>query len=164
MRMAKDDLPDLPDMITDEFRLFDGRQSAIAAGVQRGCCRLLAQMGYAAVTELSLATGRRVDIMALGPKGEIIVLEIKSSLIDYRTDAKWEEYLDFCDRFYFAVPPEFPREIIPAEVGLVIADRFGAEILREGPHTPLPPARRKKLTLHAARVSARRVHRFLDPE
>lgn len=162
--MAKDDLPELPDMEADEFRLFDGRQSATAASVQRGVCRLLAQMGYAAVTELTLATGRRVDILALGPKGEIIVLEIKSSLIDYRTDAKWAEYLDFCDRFYFAVPPEFPREVIPEEVGLVVADRYGAEILREGPVTTLPPARRKKLTLHAARVSARRVHRFLEPE
>ncbi|MEX0839661.1 MAG: MmcB family DNA repair protein, partial [Parvibaculum sp.] len=146
------------------FRLFDGRQSQTAANVQRGCCRLLAQMGYAAVTELTLATGRRVDIIAFGPKGEIAVLEIKSSLIDYKTDAKWAEYLEFCDRFYFAVPPEFPREIIPDEVGLVVADRFGAEILREGPATPLAPARRKKLTLHAARVSARRVIRFLDPE
>jgi len=155
---------DLPDMEEDEFRLFDGRQSQTAANVQRGCCRLLAQMGYAAVTELTLATGRRVDIIAFGPKGEIVVLEIKSSLIDYKTDSKWAEYLEFCDRFYFAVPPEFPREIIPAEVGLVIADRFGAEILREGPASPLAPARRKKLTLHAARVSARRVIRFLDPE
>jgi len=156
--MAKDDLPDLPGMEMDEFRLFDGRQSPIAASVQRGVCRLLAQMGYAPVTELTLATGRRVDILALGPKNEIAVIEIKSSLADYRTDAKWEEYLDFCDRFYFAVPPEFPREIIPE------ADRYGAEILREGPVTPLPAARRKKLTLHAARISARRVHRFLEPE
>ncbi|MBO6633768.1 MmcB family DNA repair protein [Parvibaculum sp.] len=162
--MAKDDLPDMPDMEMDEFRLFDGRQSATAASVQRGVCRLLAQMGYASVTELTLATGRRVDILALGPRNEIAVIEIKSSLIDYRTDAKWEEYLDFCDRFYFAVPPEFPREVIPEEVGLVVADRYGAEILREGPVTPLPPARRKKLTLHAARVSARRVHRFLEPD
>ena len=162
--MSKNDLPDLPDMETDEFRLFDGRQSATAAGVQRGVCRLLAQMGYAAVTELTLATGRRVDILALGPKNEIAVIEIKSSLADYRTDAKWEEYLDFCDRFYFAVPPEFPREIIPEDVGLVVADRYGAEILREGPVTLLPAARRKKLTLHAARIAARRVHRFLEPE
>jgi len=154
---------ELPDIEEDEFRLFDGRQSPVAANVQRGCCRLLAQMGYAAVTELTLATGRRVDIIALGPKGEIVVLEIKSSLADYRADGKWEEYLDFCDRFYFAVPPEFPREIIPDEVGLVVADRYGAEILREGPTTPLAPARRKKLTLHAARISARRVIRFLDP-
>jgi hypothetical protein len=121
-------------------------------------------MGYAPVTELTLATGRRVDILALGPKNEIAVFEIKSSLTDYRTDAKWEEYLDFCDRFYFAVPPEFPREIIPEDVGLVVADRYGAEILREGPVTFLPAARRKKLTLHAARISARRVHRFLEPE
>jgi hypothetical protein len=162
--MAKDDLPDLPGMEMDEFRLFDGRQSPIAAAVQRGVCRLLAQMGYAPVTELTLATGRRVDILALGPKNEIAVIEIKSSLTDFRTDSKWEEYLDFCDRFYFAVPPEFPREIIPEEVGLVVADRYGAEILREGPVTPLPAARRRKLTLHAARISARRVHRFLEPE
>lgn len=162
--MAKDDLPDLPGIEMDEFRLFDGRQSATAAAVQRGVCRLLAQMGYAPVTELTLATGRRVDILALGPKNEIAVIEIKSSLTDYRTDAKWEEYLDFCDRFYFAVPPEFPREIIPADVGLVVADRYGAEILREAPVTLLPAARRKKLTLHAARISARRVHRFLEPE
>lgn len=162
--MAKDELPELSDMDADEFRLFDGRQSVIAAGVQRGVCRLLAQMAYAPVTELTLATGRRVDILALGSRGEIIIIEIKSSLIDYRTDAKWEEYLPFCDRFYFAVPPEFPREIIPEEVGLIIADRYGAEVLREGPVTPLPPARRKKLTLHAARISARRVHRFLEPE
>lgn len=162
--MAKDELPELSDMDADEFRLFDRRQSVIAAGVQRGVCRLLAQMAYAPVTELTLATGRRVDILALGPRGEIIIIEIKSSLIDYRTDAKWEEYLPFCDRFYFAVPPEFPREIIPEEVGLIIADPYGAEVLREGPVTPLPPARRKKLTLHAARISARRVHRFLEPE
>jgi len=162
--MAKDELPDLSDMDADEFRLFDGRQSVIAAGVQRGVCRLLAQMAYAPVTELTLATGRRVDILALGPRGEIIIVEIKSSLIDYRTDAKWEEYLPFCDRFYFAVPPEFPREVIPEKVGLIIADRYGAEVLREGPVTALPAARRKKLTLHAARISARRVHRFLEPE
>lgn len=162
--MAKDELPDLSDMDADEFRLFDGRQSVIAASVQRGVCRLLAQMAYAPVTELTLATGRRVDILALGPRGEIIIVEIKSSLIDYRTDAKWEEYLPFCDRFYFAVPPEFPREVIPEKVGLIIADRYGAEVLREGPVTALPAARRKKLTLHAARISARRVHRFLEPE
>ncbi len=162
--MTKDDLSRMPDMEMDEFRLFDGRQSATAASVQRGVCRLLAQMGYAPVTELTLATGRRVDILALGPKGEIIIIEIKSSLTDYKTDSKWEEYLDFCDRFYFAVPPEFPREVIPEETGLIIADRYGAEILREGPVTTLAPARRKKLTLHAARVSARRVYRFLEPE
>lgn len=149
----------------DSFRSFDGRQSPTAAAVQRGCGRLLAQMNYAALTELALATGRRVDIIALGPKGEIIVIEIKSSLTDYLTDGKWEEYLDFCDRFFFAVPPDFPREVIPQEVGLIVADKYEAEILREGAHdTPLPPARRKALTLQFARVAARRVFRILDVE
>lgn len=149
----------------DSFRSFDGRQSPTAAAVQRGCGRLLAQMNYAALTELTLATGRRVDIIALGPRGEIIVIEIKSSLTDYLTDGKWEEYLDFCDRFFFAVPPDFPREVIPLEVGLIVADKYEAEILREGEHdTLLPPARRKALTLQFARVAARRVFRILDAE
>ncbi|HUD50492.1 MmcB family DNA repair protein [Parvibaculum sp.] len=153
------------DEIEDSFRLFDGRQSATAAAVQRGCGRLLAQMNYAALTELTLATGRRADIIALGPKGEIIIIEIKSSLTDYLTDAKWEDYLDFCDRFFFAVPPDFPREVIPLDVGLIIADKYDAEILREGEHdVQLPAARRKALTLQYARVAARRVFRFLDSE
>ena len=160
--MAKND--DIPEIEDDPFMLFDGRQSPTAAAVQRGTSRLLAQMGFVSATEIPLVTGRRVDIMALGPKNEIHVFEIKSSLADFRADAKWEEYLDFCDRFYFAVPPEFPQEVLPEEVGLVVADRYGAEILRDAPHDPLPAARRRKLTLHFARISARRVHRFLDPD
>ncbi len=160
--MAKDD--DIPENEDDPFMLFDGRQSPTAAAVQRGCSRLIAQMGFVAATEIPLATGRRVDIMALGPKNEIHVFEIKSSLADFRADSKWEDYLEFCDRFYFAVPSEFPQEVLPEEVGLVVADRYGAEILRESPHDPLPAARRRKLTLHFARITARRVHRFLDPE
>ena len=160
--MAKDD--DIQEAEDDPFMLFDGRQSPTAAAVQRGCSRLIAEMGFVSATEIPLATGRRVDIMALGPKNEIHVFEIKSSLADFRADSKWEAYLEFCDRFYFAVPPEFPQEVLPEEVGLVIADRYGAEILRESPHDPLPAARRKKLTLHFARIAARRVHRFLDPD
>ena len=160
--MAKND--DIPEIEDDPFMLFDGRQSPTAAAVQRGTSRLLAQMGFVSATEIPLVTGRRVDIMALGPKNEIHVFEIKSSLADFRADAKWEEYLDFCDRFSFAVPPEFPQEVLPEEVGLVVADRYGAEILRDAPHDPLPAARRRKLTLHFARISARRVHRFLDPD
>jgi len=148
----------------DSFRLFDGRQSPTAAAVQRGCSRLLAAMNFAPVTELTLATGRRADMMALGPKGDIIIIEIKSSVADYMADHKWEEYLDFCDRFFFAVPAEFPPELLPDDVGYIVADRFGAEILREGAHdTRLPPARRKALTLLIARIAARRVMRFLDP-
>tara|TARA_R110000868_G_scaffold136553_3_gene349572 strand:- start:88 stop:573 length:486 start_codon:yes stop_codon:yes gene_type:complete len=151
--------------IEDSFQLFDGRQSPTAAAIQRGCARLLAQMNFTPVTELTLATGRRADMIALGPKGDIIIIEIKSSLTDYQADHKWEDYLEFCDRFYFAVTAEFPTEILPADVGYIIADRFGAEILREGTHDGrLAPARRKALTLLYARVAARRMMRFLDPE
>ena len=151
--------------IEDSFQLFDGRQSPTAAAIQRGCARLLAQMNFTPVTELTLATGRRADMIALGPKGDIIIIEIKSSLADYQADHKWEDYLEFCDRFYFAVTAEFPTKVLPADVGYIIADRFGAEILREGAHDGrLAPARRKALTLLYARVAARRGMRFLDPE
>tara|TARA_R110000824_G_scaffold118960_14_gene272080 strand:- start:201632 stop:202120 length:489 start_codon:yes stop_codon:yes gene_type:complete len=158
--------PKIPeDEPEDSFRAFDGRQSPIAAAVQRGCARLLGMMNYAPVTELTLATGRRADMIALGPKGEIIIIEIKSSVADYQADSKWEDYLEFCDRFFFAVPAEFPAELLPEDVGYIIADKFGAEILREGAHDrKLAPARRKALTQLFARVAARRVMRFLDPE
>lgn len=150
----------------DSFQLFDGRQSPTAAAVQRGCARLLANMNFAPVTELTLVTGRRADMMALGPKGDIIIIEIKSSVADYMADNKWEDYLDYCDRFFFAVPPEFPaEELLPDDVGYIVADKYGAEILREGAHDGrLPPARRKAVTLLFARMAARRVMRFLDPE
>lgn len=151
--------------IADSFQLFDGRQSPTAAAIQRGCARLLAQMNFTPVTELTLATWRRADMIALGPKGDIIIIEIKSSLADFQADNKWEDYLEYCDRFYFAVTAEFPTEVLPADVGYIIADRFGAEVIREGAHdTRLAPARRKALTLLYARVAARRVMRFLDPE
>lgn len=149
----------------DSFRLFDGRQSPTAAAIQRGCARLLAQMNFTPVTELTLASGRRADIIALGPKGDMIIVEIKSSLADYQADSKWEDYLEFCDRFYFAVTSDFPLNVLPDDVGYIIADKFGAEILREGAHdTRLAPARRKALTLLFARTAARRVMRFLDPD
>ncbi|MFZ3034541.1 MAG: MmcB family DNA repair protein [Parvibaculum sp.] len=150
----------------DSFQLFDGRQSPTAAAVQRGCARLLANMNFSPVTELTLATGRRADMMALGTKGEIIIIEIKSSVADYMADNKWEDYLDYCDRFFFAVPPEFPaQDLLPDDVGYIVADKYGAEILREGTHDgKLAPARRKAVTLLFARMAARRVMRFLDPE
>ena len=151
--------------IEDESDLFqtNAGQSPVAASVARGTCRLLDQMGFAPMMELPLGIGRRVDIMALGRRGEIIVVEIKSCLADFRADGKWEDYLDYCDRFFFAVPPEFPRHILPANTGLIIADRFGAEIMRPSGYTPLAAARRKAVTLQYARCIARRMHRLLDP-
>lgn len=149
----------------DESDLFQSqaRQSPVAASVARGTCRLLDQMGFAPLMELPLGIGRRVDIMALGRRGELITIEIKSCLADFRADSKWEDYLDYCDRFFFAVPPDFPLEVLPKETGLIVADKFGAEIMRPAPYASLSAARRKSVTLHYARCSARRMHRLLDP-
>jgi len=149
----------------DETDLFQSQagQSPIAAGVARGTCRLLDHIGFAPLMELPLGIGRRVDIMALGRRGEIITVEIKSCVADFRSDGKWKDYLDYCDRFFFAVPPDFPRDILPADTGLIMADKFGAEIMRPSNYTPLNTARRKAVMLQYARCAARRMHRLLDP-
>ncbi len=143
----------------------DGRQSPVAAAVQRGVCRMLIHMGHVPLTELGLKTGRRVDVASLDKRGEVIIIEIKSSLADFRVDQKWHEYLDYCDRFFFAVPPDFPLEVLPedAPVGIVVADKFGAEVLREPTRDSLSAARRKAVTLLFARAAASRVHQALDP-
>jgi hypothetical protein len=142
----------------------DGRQSATALSVQRGVCRLLRAHGFATVTELTLVSGRRVDVMAVDGTGAIWVIEIKSSLADLRADFKWPEYEDFCDRLYFAIPPEMAPEIMPLEAGLIVADRWGAEILRHGECCRLAGARRKAVTLRFARAAAARLHALCDPE
>jgi hypothetical protein len=122
--------------------------------VTRGAARLLSALGCAPLAEFPLPNGRRADIMGLGPKGELVIVEVKSSLEDFRTDRKWGEYAPYCDSFSFAVPPDFPREILPEEVGLIIADGFGGAVLRPAPVHPLAPARRKALTLQFARLAA----------
>jgi len=146
-----------------ELILVDGRQSPTAASVQKGVCRLLRDLGLATVTELPLATGRRVDVMALGPRGAIWVVEIKSSTADLRADDKWPEYEEFCDRLYFAIPPEMPHEVMPDHSGLIVADQWGAEILREVEDRPLSGARRKAITLRFARAAALRLQGLFDP-
>lgn len=146
-----------------ELILVDRRQSPTAASVQKGVCRLLRDLGLATVTELPLATGRRVDVMALGPRGAIWVVEIKSSIADLRADDKWPEYEEFCDRLYFAIPPEMPHEVMPAHSGLIVADQWGAEILREVEDRPLSGARRKAITLRFARAAALRLQGLFDP-
>ena len=127
------------------------------SSVTRGAGRLMAAMGYAPLIEVSLPNGRRADIMALGPRGEIAIAEVKSSLEDFRTDHKWGEYLPYCDAFYFAVAPEFPRHILPGEPGLIVADAFGGAVLREPPLSLLAGARRKALTIAFGRLAAGRV-------
>ena len=124
--------------------------------VTRGAARLLQALGYAPLAEVGLPNGRRADLMALGPKGEIVIVEVKSSYEDFRCDHKWGDYLPFCDAFYFAVAPEFPRHILPDGPGLIIADGFGGAVVAEAPVTPLAPARRKALTLAFGRLAALR--------
>jgi hypothetical protein len=126
------------------------------AVVTRGAGRLLQALGHAPLAEVCLPNGRRADLMALGPKGDIVIVEVKSSLEDYRCDRKWGEYLPYCDAFYFAVSPEFPRDILPDGPGLIVADGFGGAIVLDAPAAPLAPARRKALTLAFARLAAQR--------
>jgi len=145
-------------------RLVDLRQSPTALRVQRGVMRLLrATHDFCCFAEVPLANGRRADVLGVGPRGEIWIVEIKSSLIDYRVDAKWPNYKDFCDRFYFAKPPELEAGIFPADEGLIVADGHGAEILRAAEEHVLPPARRKAMMLKLARLGADRVHALMDP-
>lgn len=148
----------------DPVIAFDGRQSAAAAEIQRGLCRALRAHGYAVVTELCLANGRRADVVALSPGGDISIVEIKSCLVDFQTDGKWPEYLGFCDRLYFAVAPDFPRHVLPGETGLFLADRYGAELVREPSiEEKLGAARRKAMLLAFAHAAALRLQLHLDP-
>lgn len=124
--------------------------------VTRGAARLMIDLGYAPLLEVGLPNGRRADVMALGPRGEIVICEVKSGIEDYRVDRKWGEYGPFCDAFYFAVAPEFPQEVLSVEPGLIVADAFGGAVVRDAPLAPLAPARRKALTLAFARLAAMR--------
>lgn len=140
------------------------RRPAVTLQVTRGVTRLLSNLGWCHVTEMPLRSGRRVDVMALDASGEIAIVEVKSDLADYRADGKWHEYLEFCDRFYFAVAPDFPREILPHDphCGLILADHYDAVIFREAEASKLAAARRKALTLKLARTAARRLAALLD--
>lgn len=131
----------------------------IAPGVilAGGVARHLAERDFAVLTEFPTAEGRRMDLCALGPRGEIWCIEVKSSRADFTSDLKWESYLPFCERFFFAVPESFPVELLPEEHGLIAADAWGAEILRMTPERPLAAARRKSLTLSFARLAAQRL-------
>ncbi len=137
--------------------LSDGRQSERALVIRRGVQRLLTQMGAVVLPELSLATGRRADLVALTAKGDVWIIEIKSSVEDFRVDRKWPDYRLHSDRFFFASHPDVPGEIFPQECGFILSDGYGAEILRDAPEHRLPPATRKALMLRFARVGAARL-------
>ncbi|QIE47263.1 MmcB family DNA repair protein [Pseudohalocynthiibacter aestuariivivens] len=129
----------------------------------RGVCRHLLSHDFCPLEEYVPQRGKRVDVMALGPKGEIWVVECKSSRADFMTDSKWDGYLEWCDRFFWAVDADFPTEILPDETGLIIADAYGGEIVRMGPESKLSGARRTAITRKFARDTARRLQGLRDP-
>ncbi len=141
----------------------DGRQSPTALAVARGTARLLHQHGFCVVSELPLASGRRADLVALGTDGTIWIVEIKSSVADFRADQKWMDYRMHCDRLFFATTTEVPCDIFPKDTGLIVADGFGAAIVCEAPEHKLHAATRKSMILSIARASALRLQSLVDP-
>lgn len=130
----------------------------------RGVSRAMRSHDFVSVEELVPASGLRVDVMALGPKGEIWIVECKSCRADFLSDHKWQGYLEWCDRFFWAVDGDFPTELLPDETGLIIADAYDAEIIRMAPETPLSAARRKVMIQKFARHAAIRAHAARDPD
>jgi hypothetical protein len=142
----------------------DGRQSAAALAVARGTTRLLHSLGFSVVNELALASGRRADLVALGGGGEIWIVEIKSSVADFRADQKWMDYRLHSDRLFFATTLEVPCDIFPKDTGLIVADAFGASMVCEAPEHRLHAATRKSMMLAFARAAALRLAALADPE
>jgi len=142
----------------------DGRQSPTALAIARGTARYLHALGYCVVAELPLPSGRRADLVALGGGGEIIIVEIKSSIADFRADQKWTDYRLHCDRLFFATIVDVPCEIFPSDAGLIIADAFGASIVNEAPEHRLPAATRKSIMLRFAHAAALRLQALTDPQ
>jgi hypothetical protein len=141
----------------------DGRQSETALGISRGVRRMLRARGFSTVTELPLLDGRRADVVALNGEGALLIIEIKSSVADFRADHKWRDYAAYCDRLYFAIGAQIPVEIMPEDAGLIVADPYGAEILREATPRVVAPATRRAVLLRFAQAAADRLHRLADP-
>jgi hypothetical protein len=135
----------------------------IARTIARGVCRMLGELGHGTLTEFSLGNGRRADVIGLDRDGRFVIVEVKSCPADFLSDGKWEDYLDYCDRYYFAVAPDFPQELLPAEHGLIVADAFDAVVLREPAVTPMHAARRKAQLLRFALAASGRLTGLVDP-
>jgi hypothetical protein len=133
-----------------------------ALDVARGVSRLLMQEGFSPILEFTLANGRRLDVAALGADGTMLGVEIKVAVPDLKGDQKWPDYLEFCELFYFAIPPDFPEELVPESTGLIVADRFGGAIVRPSPRARLHASRRKAVTLSFAKVAAERLASAID--
>ena len=142
----------------------DRRQSATALEIARGTSRLLRSLGFSCVSELSLPSGRRADLVAMNARGDIWIVEIKSSVEDLRADQKWQEYRAHCDRLFFAFMQDLPCEIFPAGTGLIIADAYGAYLHCEAPEHRLPAPTRKQMTVRFAIAAAHRINRLVDPQ
>ena len=136
--------------------------SHTAQDVARGVSRLLMQEGYSPILEFTLANGRRLDVAALGHDGAVLGVEIKVALGDLKADQKWPEYLEFCENFFFAIPPDFPDEHVPTNTGLIVADRYGGAIVRPSPVWQIHASRRKAVTLRFAKVAAERLAMSMD--
>jgi hypothetical protein len=141
----------------------DGRQSETALAIARGAARLLHAHGFCVVSELPLPSGRRADLVALDTGGQIWIVEVKSSIADFRADQKWPDYRLHCDRLFFATTTEVPSEIFPPDTGLIVADVFGAQFIGEAPEHKLPAATRKSMMLLFARAAALRLQSLADP-
>ncbi len=141
-----------------------GVRPEITRSVRRGAARCLRQAGFALAHEFGLSCGRRADILGLAPDNDLWIVEVKSGLADFRADLKWPDYDDWCDALAFAVADDFPMELIPDEVGLIVADAYGGEIVRAPSRRPLAPARRRAVTLGFARLASQRLMSLEDPE
>jgi hypothetical protein len=142
----------------------DRRQSETALAIARGTARLLHSLGFSCVSELSLPSGRRADLVALNERGEIWIVEIKSSIEDLRADQKWQDYRAHCDRLFFAFTQDLPCEVFPDDTGLIVADAYGAHMHCEAPEHRLPAATRKSMLLRFAMTAAQRINRLVDPQ
>jgi hypothetical protein len=156
-------LAQMPDPPLEAAEAQSQSRPDVTIAVRQGATRCLVHAGYSPIWEFSLANNRRADICGLSQKGELVIVEVKSGIHDFKSDLKWHEYAPFCDVFYFAVAPDFPLDLIPNEEGrapgLIVADAFGAEIIRKAPRFDLAPARRKAVTLSFARHAAMRALR-----
>ena len=149
--------------ITAERRGRFDNSGPLTRGLTRGVCRMLTETGFGPITEFRLPNRRRVDVMGLGSGGEFVIVEVKSSVADFRSDAKWPDYLPYCDRFYFAVPESFPIPILPEDCGIMVADSYGATIRREAPEQPITKIRRRRQLLRFALTASERLNHLSDP-
>ena len=144
-------------------RLADARQSETALAVARGTGRLLVGLGFAVAREVTLSSGRRCDLLALGQDGALVIVEIKSCLEDWRADRKWPDYRKHCDQLFFACPIEMDQSVFPQDAGLIVADAHGAEMIRDAPEHRVPAATRKSVMTRCGFAAAGKLHRLWDP-